>query len=91
MKPLRKLTPLRKLEPLRKLGGESTEPSVDSGPLNPCPRCGGSVLPVEYVDAPLWRCSSCTRTFGGQLVENFTEEDVKQDHRAGKHIMRRYC
>ena len=98
MKPLRKLTPLRKLEPLRKLPEPSMEPiqrsslkKKTSGPLNPCPRCGGSVLRVEYVDAPLWRCSSCTRTFGGHLVDNFTEEEVKQDHRAEKHLLRRYC
>ena len=62
------------------------------GFLNPCPRCGGSILPVEYTDQRIWRCSSFTRTFGTQPVQTFTDEDVKQDQFASRHIdaSRRY-
>jgi len=62
---------------------------MTKGLLNPCPRCGGSILPVEYTDKRIWRCSSCTRTFGTSPVEHFTDEDVAQDRRAGKHITAR--
>jgi len=56
--------------------------------LNPCPRCGGSILPVEYTDRRVWRCSSCNRTVG-TVLQTFSDEDVKQDKRASKHIIAR--